>query len=75
MSKPGFCRRIELPSYDVSEKECDFSFLVILFTFLCLFNPNICIITELRKMKLKVEILHEFKEFLKEFFNLNSFFK
>ena len=48
--------------------------------FLCLINPklcrleeavvpllNLCRLAELRKQKLKVEILHDFKEFLKEF--------
>ena len=51
---------------------------------LCLTNPklcsseqavvlNICKITEPRKRKLKVEILHDLKEFGKEFFNFIGF--
>ena len=49
---------------------------------LCLNSPKLssseqavvlilCKITELRKQKLKVEILHDLKEFLKEFFNFD----
>ena len=56
----------------------------ILFMFLCLFNPKLCWseeavvlilgkINEPRKQKLKVEILHELKEFWKEYFNLICF--
>ena len=51
---------------------------------LCLTNPklcsseqsvvlNICKINEPRKQKFKVEILHDLKEFLKEFLKFNLF--
>ena len=57
-------------------KECDFSFHIIylMFIFPSLINPelccseevvvlNLCKITESRNQKLKVEILHDLKEF------------
>ena len=51
---------------------------------LCLTNPKLCSseqavvlilckMTEPRKRKLQVEILHDLKEFLKEFFNFICF--
>ena len=72
-------------SYDIIEKECDFSFDMIYY--LCFYALsiqsyahrkkvlvlNLCKITEPRKVELKVEILYDFKGFRREFFNFISF--
>ena len=73
-TKACFCRRNKMRSFNLIEKECDFSIpyqsKVILTEETVVLN--LCKITEVRKQKIKVEILHDFENNFKiliDFYN------
>ena len=60
-------------SYDILEKECEFSFDMIYYLFFHALSIqsyavvlNLCKITEPRKQKSKVKVLHDFKEIFEQ---------